>query len=277
MTTNRRQDTDTQTDEQTTAGGALGTATPYALATYLPEAKSRRQGIALCLSGGGFRAALFHLGALRRLNEHGLLSQVDAVSAVSGGSIIAAHLAQRIRTWPAPGAVIPAGEWEADVARPFRAFTSRNLRTAPLLRRLAPWNWFRSSTAVETLAADYERRLIGLTLRQLPERPRFIFCATDMAFGVNWVFERERVGDYQAGYRRPAPGWPVARAVAASSCFPPVFDPLPIGLKPQDLTGGAADGPERDGLVAALHLTDGGVYDNLGLAPFWKQARVVLV
>lgn len=44
--------------------------------------------IALCLSGGGFRATLFHLGALRRLNELGDLSQSECFSSVSGGSIL---------------------------------------------------------------------------------------------------------------------------------------------------------------------------------------------
>lgn len=39
-----------------------------AAARYLPRPKPERRGVALCLSGGGFRAALFHLGAMRRLN-----------------------------------------------------------------------------------------------------------------------------------------------------------------------------------------------------------------
>ena len=51
-----------------------------------------RQGMALCLSGGGYRAALFHLGAVRRLNELGVLPKVDTVSAVSGGSLLLAQL-----------------------------------------------------------------------------------------------------------------------------------------------------------------------------------------
>jgi len=38
---------------------------------YKPE--HDRRGKAVCLSGGGFRAALFHLGALQRLNEVGRL------------------------------------------------------------------------------------------------------------------------------------------------------------------------------------------------------------
>ena len=47
------------------------------LQSFLPDAASRRHGIGLCWSGGGFRAALFHLGALRRLNELGILSKID--------------------------------------------------------------------------------------------------------------------------------------------------------------------------------------------------------
>src|SRR5829696_6804683 len=49
-------------------------------------------GIALCLSGGGYRAMLFHLGALWRLNDAGYLPKLDWVSSVSGGSITAGVL-----------------------------------------------------------------------------------------------------------------------------------------------------------------------------------------
>src|SRR6266576_3918755 len=51
-----------------------------------------RDGIALALSGGGYRAMLFHTGALIRLNELGLLRQLKRVSSVSGGSISAGYL-----------------------------------------------------------------------------------------------------------------------------------------------------------------------------------------
>lgn len=236
----------------------------------------------MCLSGGGFRAALFHLGGLRRLNEVGLLSQVDVISSVSGGSILSAHLANRIRPWPAPRGVV--ADWDARVAVPFKAFVRRNIRTWPILNRLLPWNWFRDSTGVETLAEQYERRLTQMRLPALPQRPRFIICAADLAFGANWVFDsgvfdgaQGRMGDYQAGYLRPLPDWPVARAVAASSCFPPVFNPLPLGLRPAQLRGGAYRRPDRDRIVGSIRLSDGGVYDNLGLEPVWKDHQVVLV
>ena len=48
-----------------------------------------KPGIALCLSGGGYRAMIFHLGALWRLNQLGFLKNLSRVSSVSGGSITA--------------------------------------------------------------------------------------------------------------------------------------------------------------------------------------------
>jgi NTE family protein len=58
-------------------------------------------GIGLCLSGGGFRAMLFHLGGFVRMNELGLLAELDRVASVSGGALAAsasavasAHLQQ---------------------------------------------------------------------------------------------------------------------------------------------------------------------------------------
>ncbi|MHC4915154.1 MAG: hypothetical protein ACYTGB_06645, partial [Planctomycetota bacterium] len=44
------------------------------------------KGTALCLSGGGYRAMLFHLGAAWRLYETGDLAKLDRISSVSGGS-----------------------------------------------------------------------------------------------------------------------------------------------------------------------------------------------
>lgn len=135
-----------------------------------------------------------------------------------------------------------------------------------------------------TLAAQYERVVTRLRLRELPDQPRFIINATDIEFGVNWIFDSQvkdsvkgEAGDYQAGYRRPLPDWPVARAVAASSCFPPIFNPLPLGLKPAELVDGKYRGPNRDQLVEGIGLSDGGVYDNLGLEPVWKGHAVILV
>ncbi len=247
------------------------------------QSRRRRRGLALCLSGGGYRAALYHLGALRRLDEVGALARVDTVSSVSGGSIIAAFLADRIRSRFGPAGVPPGTvgpllpDWEGQFAAAFRRVVRRDVRTGPLLERLRPGNWLRPQCSVLALAALYERHLTGLRLGDLPERPRFVLCATDMVFGVNWVFERGRVGSWQAGYAAPPPDWLLSRAVAASSCFPPLFPPLPVGLPPDRFRHGAYRGPGRRPLLARLSLTDGGVYDNLGLEPVWKGHSAVLV
>jgi NTE family protein len=47
--------------------------------------------IGLSLSGGGYRAAAFHLGTLKKLNELNILSEVDVISTISGGSIAGAY------------------------------------------------------------------------------------------------------------------------------------------------------------------------------------------
>jgi NTE family protein len=253
-------------------------ATVHASEKYLPKPAVERDGIGLCLSGGGYRATLFHLGALLRLNELGILDRVKTISSVSGGSIMAAGLAAAIVKRAGPLGGLSRAEWEKDVSGPVREVTKKNIRTWPVLNRLLPWNWLRSATGVETLAATYEKELTPLRLAQLPITPRFVLCATDLSFGVNWTFTREDLGDWQAGYKAPPGDWPLGRAVAASSCFPPVFNPLPIGMEPSELKlGHAPQGPARDSCIKGLRLSDGGVYDNLGLEPVWKDHKTVLV
>ncbi len=163
---------------------------PHASEGYRPG--RNRHGIALCLSGGGYRAALFHLGALSRLEELGVLSRVDTISSVSGGSILAAKIASGISDRPPAGDRIPS--WQSQVFEPMLAFTRRNIRNAPLAKRyLLPWNWFRSQVAVAGLESEYAKHLTGMALADMPSRPRFIMSATDIGFGVNWVFDSGRL------------------------------------------------------------------------------------
>jgi NTE family protein len=254
--------------------------------------------IALCLSGGGYRAALFHLGVIRRLNELGLLFRVNAISSVSGGSILSACLAKQLQPWPAPGTVLSAADFEQRVAEPFEAFCKRNIRTGPLLKRvLLPWNWVRPDTAVRALAKTYGKHLNEQTLGDLGHQPRFVFCSTDMIFGVDWFFDSApldksdktnrgvghtpspmptHIGDYQVGYKKD-PAGPIAQAVAASSCFPPIFNPLELHPKPSEYTRGSYRKDNRNKLVKGLSLSDGGVYDNLGSQPVMEDYGVLLV
>jgi NTE family protein len=182
--------------------------------------------------------------------------------------------------WPVAGQILASDTWESQVAAPFRSLTSRDLRTGPILERwLSPAKILRPQTTVEALARIYQKRLIDCPLVRLPERPRYIFCATDLYFGANWIFERRQVGDYRAGYiRPPPPDWSVARAVAASSCFPPVFGPMILDLTKENLVGGSRPGGVApSSYLRAFQLSDGGVYDNMGLEPVWKDSQVCIV
>jgi NTE family protein len=98
------------------------------------------RGWCLCLSGGGFRATLFHLGVVRRLNELGVLAKLSTITSVSGGSILNGVLATRwARLRLGPDGVYT--NLDEEVARPVRAFCSKDLRTPILVgTRLNPVN-----------------------------------------------------------------------------------------------------------------------------------------
>ena len=89
-------------------------------------------GVGLALSGGGFRATLFHAGVLWRLNELGWLPRVDRISSVSGGSIAAAVLA---KAWPSltfVGGI--ATNLVPGVVAPILDFTQRNVDKPSILK-----------------------------------------------------------------------------------------------------------------------------------------------
>lgn len=241
--------------------------------------------IGLCLSGGGFRASLFHLGVLRRMNELGLLSRVNTISSVSGGSILNGLLAARweMLAKDADGRFTNFG---AVIEAPMRAFCSQNIRNQVLIKdRLNPRNWFglvRDDFSItDKLAEAYDEPglLHGATLdvlRRIYESggPRFTFCATNMKTGVNWEFDAKGIGDYQVG-RTKKPDLLLAVAVAASSAFPLAFPPLVIDLAGADWEFGNRDLDDLQELRTTAELTDGGVYDNMGLEPVWKGHDVV--
>jgi NTE family protein len=231
-------------------------------------------GVALCLSGGGYRAMLFHVGALWRLNEAGLLKKLHRVSSVSGGSIVAGMLGikwQRL-SWDAQG---HATRLEDEVVRPIRALAERTLDAeAVIVGILTP------GTISQKVEAAYDEYLYhGASLQDLPadaDGPRFVINATNVQTGALWRFSRPYMADYLVG-RVPNPKLSVALAVAASSAFPPVLSPATLDLQPSDFVPDAACPLQREPFTSRVILTDGGVYDNLGLETAWKRYRTVLV
>src|SRR5215510_16045334 len=154
--------------------------------------------IGLALSGGGFRASLYHLGLVRFLRDAGLLSQVSHITAVSGGSIIAAHLALN---WDRYNGSPSEFDAAASELLSFVRLDVRNriLRRFPLTlpvrgpRRLLGWS-NRKLTRTGLLEYHYERYLYGDTsLFQLPESPRLYLLATNLSEGRLCSFHRDGV------------------------------------------------------------------------------------
>ncbi|HEX9952366.1 MAG TPA: patatin-like phospholipase family protein [Rubricoccaceae bacterium] len=227
---------------------------------------SPRRGLALCLSGGGYRAALFHAGTLWRLHEVGLLDQLDHVSSVSGGSITAAALALGWRRLQSNGSFHDA------VVGPLRSLASHTVDAPAALRGL-----FLFGSAGDHLARAYDRYLCeGATLQDLPSYPLFVFNATSLQTGALWRFGKPYMADYRVG-RIDAPRLPLAVAVAASSAFPPFLAPVRLCLEPAHFLPGSGADLQRDPYTSRVVLADGGVYDNMGLETVWKNYRTVLV
>jgi NTE family protein len=171
-----------------------------------------RCNVALCLWGGGYRAMLFHVGALWRLNELGHLAKLDRISSVSGGSITAGVLAKH---WDAL-------DFEEGVAQAFKSTVATELHemaghTIDIWAVLRGTLWF--GTVGNRIAGSYRHHLFGTrTLQDLPEAPRFFINSTSLQTGVLWRFSRPYMADHRVGMIRK-PTVQLANAVAASSAF----------------------------------------------------------
>lgn len=218
--------------------------------------------VGLTLSGGGFRATAFGLGCLRGLHDTGVLDRVTVVSGVSGGSLLAALWAYGPDDF---------GEFDATTTRLLR----EGLQAALARRVLSPAGLARSAASAagsvlpagaradrphnrtDALRAVLATRLFGDRLVSDPTRPELatVLNATDLITSRAVRFGSLNSSSSQHGtITDPVT---VAEAVAASAAFPLL---LPAIERTYAF--------ERKGTVnrVKVHLTDGGVYDNLGLS-----------
>jgi NTE family protein len=211
------------------------------------------------MSGGGFRATLFHIGTLIRLNELGYLAKLDRISAVSGGSITAGMLACGWRALKAGG--FSAAELDRLVIQPLRKFCARNIDARAIAEgSISPWD-----SISDVLAREYDELFDHVRLSDLPEQPRTIFNTTNLQTGRDFRISRDYMADHRVG-QIDTPDLSVGKAVAASSAFPPVLSPCIIEVDPAQwkrLDG--ADLFDDPRYKHTLALIDGGAYDNIGL------------
>jgi NTE family protein len=207
--------------------------------------------LGLALSGGGFRAAAFHLGVFRKLQELQLLDKLDLISCVSGGSIAGAFLALG---WGKPDTL----------DRLERYLRTRSIAIASILGGLLD----PTASRTDWLADSYDNDLFEKkTLSAFAGGPRLYLNATNLATGNLFFFaagggKPEEMGDWETGVQ-PATSMRISRAVAASSACPPLFNPIVLSREEY--------APRGD--VEYVTLTDGGVYDNLGVNPLLRVER----
>jgi NTE family protein len=229
-------------------------------------------GVTLSLSGGGYRAMMFHVGALVRLNEVGLLGKLTRISSVSGGSITAAFLGL---LWDR----LQFNNGKAPDLGPFvdgmRAMATTTVDVGAVIGGI-----FLPGSISDRVAQAYDDVLFkGAKLRDLPDdaakkAPRFVINATNIQSAALWRFSRPYMGDYRVGLVRD-PDVMLGTAVAASSAFPPVLSPMTLPIKQTvDATKGAD--LNHPPYTTTAVLSDGGVYDNLGLETV-KRFKTLLV
>ncbi|MDP3966721.1 MAG: patatin-like phospholipase family protein [Nocardioides sp.] len=221
--------------------------------------------VGLALSGGGFRATAFGLGALRALHDRGVLDQVRVVSGISGGSLLTAMWAYGPKSFD---------EFDASVTDLLRSglqreLIGRALRPGRLARGLSgtagavlPGRFHRTqaSTRTEALVSAIRAHDFGSkTMTDVTHSGlEAIVSATDLASGNAVRFGS--MGSACSPYGVIDADVPVADAVAASAAFPAI---LPQLTRTYTFT----QQNDQSQHTRTVLMTDGGVYDNLGLSP----------
>jgi NTE family protein len=237
------------------------------------EASATGPSTALCLSGGGYRAMIFHVGVLWRLNEAALLPELSLVSSVSGGSITAGVLAMN---WPqltfTESGMATAQSFRAGVVEPLREMARQHVDVTAVLMGLG----LPATSIADRVVKAYREHLFGeKTLQDLPDEPTFVFNATNLETADLMRFSKPYLGDYRVG-RVFEPELPLAVAVTASSAFPPFLSPCTIDLRKAHWTTERGNMPDPAKYREKIQLSDGGVYDNLALQAAETYDRVLV-
>lgn len=224
--------------------------------------------IGMALSGGGYRATVFHLGVLAWFAATGRLDEITFLSTVSGGSIaIGLIFAANGNRWP------DDEQYSKQLIPKIRGWMLETDLQRDLLINavLSPLQMFqsRADDLAELMEEKYE--MTG-SMQDLPSEPRWIVNTTCYESGKLFRISKKRMGDYSLGYVKN-PKMKISEAVAASAGFPVGIGPLDV--RPQDYSwfdfdeDGALNIPKEPPDFDELHLWDGGVYNNLAEEPLF--------
>jgi len=232
--------------------------------------------LGLGLSGGGYRATLFNLGALIRLNEFGLIGRIKRITSVSGGSITNGYLAMRWNDLQFnDNGVIE--RFKENIVEPLWDFCSK-----PLDAKAIIWGTLDPFSRVsEKIARAYNDRLFKhLKMSSIPFGegiPQFLFYGTNLQTGASVRMMQNMLYDWKVGATE-INDWELATVVGISSAFPPFLSPVILKPDPKKwIEGKYAICFDDLKYREKLYLTDGGVYDNMGMESLWKKFSNELV
>lgn len=238
---------------------------------YMDENIKKRK-IGLALSGGGYRAAAYHIGTLRALNRLRILEDIDVISSVSGGSITAAYYALNKDDFN-----LFEKSFISKLKKGVLCTSIINLLIVVLIVAIIGYSmngWFALLSSLIVLFLQYkvlpfsffiEKSYDRLffqkkKLQELPSHPLIAINSTDVTTGTLFTFSKEKMSGYK--YRDVNNGnpfnnkeFPISKAVMASSCVPFAFSPIKISSK-------YYVSEIKDDIYPLL--IDGGLYDNQG-------------
>jgi NTE family protein len=266
------------------------TSQPYSIRALAGKGGSGDITLTLAFSGGGTRAAALAYGVLEELRDttvvidgqpRRLLDEIDNISSVSGGSFTSAYY----------------GLYGERIFKDFKdEFLTRNIESELFHGLFNPLRWFSSEGRTEMAVKLYQKHVFhGATFADMQRAggPLIVINASDLGYGVRFSFVQE----YFDLLCSDLSTFPVARAVAASSAVPVLFNPVVIrdyhgctkAGKPEWIertAERAANNPSLQQIIKRLetysdksgrdyaHLVDGGITDNLGLRAIYEVAEL---
>ena len=256
--------------------------------------------VILALSGGGTRAAALGYGVLEELRrtevtvngqKRRLLDEVDVISAVSGGTFPATYYALRgEKTFEEFETKVLSRRFESELAQKIV---------------LNPANWFRLPSGTfgksDLFAELYDETVFDrATFADLKKAngPFVIINGTDVTTGARFSFTQDQFDAICADLMQV----PLARAVATSTALPPLLTPItfenrggtcgrkaPAWVAAAEGAAGKSETPGRALLRARalqayadparpyIHIFDGGISENLGLAEVLRAFELLKV
>jgi NTE family protein len=249
-----------------------------------------QKNIGLALSGGGYRATIYHLGTFKKLKELNLLDKIGVISTNSGGSIIGAAYGIYGSDFDNFERVIKKTVNTSIIKSVLTSFVFISFTICSVILLLAIFYFLFTSYAwlslvifisSITVLLRFQYNILPISkinerifnkilfknksLSDLSKDLDIVINATNAETGTLFTFSRDKMTD--SSYSHPNDNgkpiifkhkeFPIAKAVAASTCVPFVFSPIRIDKKFYVF--------EKDIKRAKPRLIDGGVYDNQGV------------